>query len=195
MTAIRLRAAGPDDAEGVASLHAASWRRHYRGAYSDAYLDGDVLADRRAVWSSRLAGPEGTATVVAEDAAAACAGVVGFVHVVFGSDERWGSLVDNLHVAYGRQRGGVGTALLVRAAEAVAERAAGGGPLHLWVLEQNTAAQGFYRALGGTRVERAPVPPEDRPDRLNGSPAMLRFVWDDATALAAAGLQRARSGR
>jgi hypothetical protein len=29
------------------NLHADSWRRHYRGAYADAFLDGDVLADRR----------------------------------------------------------------------------------------------------------------------------------------------------
>ncbi|MDQ3147017.1 MAG: hypothetical protein M3R01_08840 [Actinomycetota bacterium] len=32
-------------------------RRHYRGAYSDAYLDGDVLADRLAVWTGRLTQP------------------------------------------------------------------------------------------------------------------------------------------
>lgn len=53
----RLRMAGPDDAERVALLHADSWRRHYRGAYSDSFLDGDVVADRLSVWSVRLAGP------------------------------------------------------------------------------------------------------------------------------------------
>ena len=30
------------DANAIAALHADSWRRHYRGAYSDAFLDGDV---------------------------------------------------------------------------------------------------------------------------------------------------------
>ena len=39
----------------VATLHAESWRRHYRGAYSDAYLDGDVVADRLEVWGERMA--------------------------------------------------------------------------------------------------------------------------------------------
>lgn len=153
-TSLRLRAAGPGDAENMALLHADSWRRHYRGAYSDAFLDGDVVADRRSVWSSRLSAPIGSATVVAEDDT----GLVGFVHVVLDEDGRWGSFVDNLHVVQHRRRTGLGTALLSRAAEAVAERARGDA-MYLWVLEQNTAAQEFYRALGGTCVEKAAVSP------------------------------------
>jgi hypothetical protein len=49
MTSLRFRPAGPDDAEKVGMLHADSWRRHYRGAYADSFLDGDVVADRRSV--------------------------------------------------------------------------------------------------------------------------------------------------
>ncbi|MYW67865.1 GNAT family N-acetyltransferase [Streptomyces sp. SID8379] len=174
--AVRLRPARPDDAEPVAQLHARSWRLHYRGAYSDAYLDGDVVADRLAVWSARLAeaGP-GAETFVAEDDG----GLVGFVHVVFDHDERWGSLVDNLHVAQERRRGGVGALLLTRAAEAVAERAAGRG-LYLWVQEQNTAARGFYRAMGGAQVETVAIaPPGGVPEWLNGSPRKLQMAWED----------------
>src|SRR5438874_1996774 len=113
---VRYRAAGPDDAGSVARLHADSWRRHYRGTYADAYLDGDILTDRRAVWSARLAAAAGTATLpatatlLAEDDT----GPVGFVHVVFDDDDRWGSLVDNLHVAPGRQRAGIGSGMLHR---------------------------------------------------------------------------------
>ena len=180
MTALRLRAAGPDDAQRVALLHAQSWRRHYRGAYSDAFLDGDVAADRLAVWSSRLAAAGGSATAVAEDRT----GAVGFVHVVFDEDGRWGSLLDNLHVAYAHQRTGIGTALLRWAAGAVAGQATGAA-LYLWVLEQNTSAQRFYRAHGGTPVEKAPVsPPGGVPERLTGSPAKLRMWWPDAASLA-----------
>jgi hypothetical protein len=50
MTSRGFRAARPDDAEKVALLHADSWRRHYRGAYADSFLDSDVVADRRSVW-------------------------------------------------------------------------------------------------------------------------------------------------
>jgi leucine dehydrogenase len=189
---LRFRAARPDDAESMALLHADSWRRHYRGAYSDAFLDGDVVADRRSVWSSRLSAPGGSATVAAEDDTGLC----GFVHVVFDEDGRWGSLVDNLHVAQHRRRTGLGTALLSRAAGAVAERARGDA-LYLWVLEQNTAAQEFYRARGGTCVEKAPVsPPGGVTSRLAGSPAKLRFSWPDASLLArTSGRQDVRTTR
>lgn len=179
MTTVRLRAAGRDDAETVALLHAESWRKHYRGAYADSFLDGDVFDDRRSVWSSRLAAPVNTVTVLAEDDT----GPVGFVHVAFDADHRWGSIIDNLHVAPRRQRAGVGTALLTRAADAVTEQATGRA-VHLWVLEQNTLAQGFYRAMGGTCVESALVaPPGGVPARLIGSPKKFRFAWADAASV------------
>jgi ribosomal protein S18 acetylase RimI-like enzyme len=180
MTSRVLRVAGPDDAEVVAVLHAESWRRHYRGAYADSYLDGDVVADRRSLWSSRLAAPGNSVTVIAEESARP----VGFVHMVFDNDRQWGSLVDNLHVIPNRQRSGVGTALLTRVAGDVSERA-NGKSMYLWVLEQNAVAQEFYRAVGGTCVERAPVPsPGGVPGRLTGTPHCLRFVWPDVAAMA-----------
>ncbi len=132
MMSLRFRAAGPDDAGKVALLHADSWRRHYRIAYADSFLDGDVVADRQSVWSSRLAARANSLTVVSEDDT----GLVGFVHVVFDDDDQWGSLIDNLHVTQDRRRTGIGTVLLTCAAEAVAERATGKS-MYLWVLEQN----------------------------------------------------------
>ncbi|MEY9969522.1 hypothetical protein ABIA33_007611 [Streptacidiphilus sp. MAP12-16] len=67
MTSPGFRAAHPDDAEKAALLHADSWRRHYRGAYADSFLDSDVVADRRSAWSSRLAAPANSMTAIAED--------------------------------------------------------------------------------------------------------------------------------
>ncbi|MEE6307866.1 GNAT family N-acetyltransferase [Plantactinospora veratri] len=174
----RLRLAGADDAEQIARLHAESWRRHYRGAYADSFLDGDVAADRHSVWSARLAAPTNSQTVVAEDDSR----LVGFVHVVFDHDPSWGSLIDNLHVVHGRQRTGVGTTLLAHAARAVLEHATA-ERMYLWVLEQNTAAQRFYRACGARGVETATVsPPGGDPSRLNGAPRKFRMAWPDVTA-------------
>lgn len=172
----QFRSAGPADAERIAALHADSWRRHYRGAYSDAFLDGDVAADRRAVWTARLAAADGTATVLAEDGGR----LVGFVHVVFDHDPAWGSLVDNLHVVHDRKRDGLGTRLLRHAARAVLAHD-GGDAMYLWVLEQNTAAQRFYRALGATEVQSsfASAPGGDA-SRLIGRPGKLRMAWPDA---------------
>ena len=174
-----LRAAGPDDAASVGLLHADSWRRHYRGAYSDSYLDGDILTDRVSVWTARLSAPASSLTLLAEDSA----GLVGFVHVVFDEDARWGSLVDNLHITHGRQRTGVGRELLTQAAQAVDEQATNKS-IYLWVQEQNSSAQLFYRAMGGACVERTLIsPPGGVPSRLNGSPHKLRFTWPEASLL------------
>jgi len=49
---------------------------------------------------------------------------------------------------------------------------------HEEAVEQNVAAQGFYRALGGRCVEKAVVsPPGGVAGRLHGTPHKLRFVW------------------
>jgi ribosomal protein S18 acetylase RimI-like enzyme len=175
----RLRVAGAADAENIALLHADSWHRHYRGAYADAYLDGDLRTDRLTVWSARLEHPTGTMTVVAEDES----GLVGFVHIIFDHDPHWGSLIDNLHVAHHRQRTGLGATLLTHAAHAAAEQASNPA-LHLWVLEQNTAAQQFYKAMGGTLGQREPTSaPGGVPTRLNGTPHKLRITWPHASTL------------
>jgi GNAT superfamily N-acetyltransferase len=157
----------------VARLHAESWRRHYRGAYSDGFLDGDVLADRLAVWSARLReGDPRRRTILAEDGR-----LVGFANVAFDEDAMWGALLDNLHVTSTHARRGIGTRLFGLAAEAVRERPKRTG-LYLWVLEQNRGAQRFYEARGGERAGRAPVdPPGGVAGRLTGTPMKLRYAW------------------
>jgi len=112
----RFRSASLQDAEAIAALHADSWRRHYRGAYSDAFLDGDVHGDRLILWTERLreAGPR-TQTIVADDGD----GLVGFAHTVFEADPHWGALLDNLHVVPGEKRRGIGSRLLALTAQAV----------------------------------------------------------------------------
>jgi ribosomal protein S18 acetylase RimI-like enzyme len=168
------------DSGGVAALHAESWRRHYRGAYSDAYLDGDIIADRQAVWVGRMSQQhEDRCTIVAvEDDV-----LVGFVHAVLDADPTWGALIDNLHVVVDLKRRGIGSTLLRSAGVLVAERRPSAG-MYLWVLEQNVPAQRFYTARGGVRVERAFVtPPGGDPSRLCGQPSKLRYAWSDPTSL------------
>lgn len=174
------RRATADDAEAVAALHAESWRRHYRIAYSDDYLDGDLLADRLAVWRARLgqARPE-TDTTLAERRGA----LVGFVHVILDADPVWGALVDNLHVALDHQRGGAGRMLLRHAAEFVT-REAPGSAMHVWVLHENHPARAFYEVLGGQDVECVPAqPPGGDPANLRGSPMKRRVAWADPAVL------------
>ena len=171
---LRVRRAAAEDAEAVAALHADSWRRHYRGAYSDLFLDGDVYGDRLRIWPQRLAAQDGsTVTILAEDADGA---LIGFAHVVFDDDPQWGSLLDNLHVAYQHKRRGIGRRLMAEVEREVVAHGRGG--FYLWVLEQNVQARAFDDAMGGRRVERAfASAPGGNPANLAGTPAKLRYVW------------------
>ncbi|MDQ1458497.1 MAG: hypothetical protein QOH28_4117 [Actinomycetota bacterium] len=175
---MELRPATPDDIRAIARLHADSWRRNYRGAYSDEFLDGNVVADRLATWTERLVltPPTSTCTIVAELDGV----VIGFAHSVVDDDPRWGSLVDNLHVVHGSKRRGIGSRLMSATAEAVLAKTPCTA-LYLWVLKQNTAAQSFYEAIGGVRAG----------EKISKSPAgdtieAFRYTWHDATMLALA---------
>lgn len=177
---LRFRAAGAGDAAAVARLHADSWRRHYRGAFSDSFLDGDVAGYLLARWTAQLGAPDPRArTIMAE----LDGELVGFAHTRLGDDAAWGALLDNLHVTSGRKRLGIGTRLMALTATAVLDSSPGSG-LYLWVLEQNAGARAFYTARGGSCVETAEVsPPGGDPTRLNGSPRSLRLVWPDPSRL------------
>ena len=172
---ISCRLASQGDADAVAALHADSWRRHYRGAYLDSFLDGDVVADRRDVWSKRLsASTQAHITIVA----ARPAEIIGFAHLVFDHDPTWGSYLENLHVAAYAKRQGIGTLLLSAVAGAL-HRSRPSGSLYLWVLDQNKSAQAFYCARGGVRVGtelRGPFP--------GGGRAMgHRVAWSEPSQL------------
>jgi ribosomal protein S18 acetylase RimI-like enzyme len=173
----------PDDAQAVAQLHADSWRRHYRGAYSDAFLDGDVVIDRVAVWTSRLRKPDPRrCTIVAKDPAGD-GRLLGFASTFFDADPRWGALLDNLQVAGGCERRGIGSRLLALTAQALIERPQETG-LYLWVLEQNVVAQAFYEASGGRCVEFGLVPPPGGiAGRLAGAPTTRRYAWPKPAVL------------
>jgi GNAT superfamily N-acetyltransferase len=181
---LRFRSAGEGDARAVAALHTDSWQRHYRGAFTDAFLDDEVpgfLVDR---WTARLAAPDPRArTILAELRQDGDAGLVGMAHTVLDDHPDWGALLDNLHVRYGVKRQGVGTRLLSLTARAVVAERPGSG-LYLWVLEQNSGARAFYDARGGTCVESLAVdPPGGDPARLNGTPRGLRYTWPEPEKL------------
>lgn len=105
---------------------------------------------------------------------------MGLAHTVLGEDPVWGAFLDNLHVAYGLKRQGIGARLLALTGQEVPPSSG----LYLWVLEQNSAARAFYAARGGSCVESAEVePPGGDPARLNGKPIGLRYAWRDPSTL------------
>jgi len=179
---LRFRPAGPGDAQAIAGLQADSWQRHYRGAFSDAFLDNDVAGYLLPLWTERLASRNARArTILAEHDGE----LVGLAHTILGQDAAWGAFLDNLHVAYGLKRQGVGTRLLTLTAQEILDWSPSSG-LYLWVLEQNSDARAFYAARGGACVERVEVPPPGGDAaRLNGKPMGLRYAWRDPSKLLA----------
>ena len=180
---LRFRVAEESDAKAIAALHADSWQRHYRIAYTDRFLDDEAAGFLLNLWTGRFAGPDpGRCTILAEDGDGALAGLA---HTAFDDHPAWGALLDNLHVVYDRKRRGIGTRLLSLTAQTVLAERPGSG-LYLWVLEKNVNARAFYDARGGTCVEsRDVLPPGGDPARLNGTPVGLRYYWPDPSALLA----------
>ncbi len=174
MATIHYRRARPEDAGAIARVHAESWRVAYRGALRDAFLDGDIVRDRMIVWTERLSAPPANQLVViAEDDQ----GVVGFACAYGRDDERWGTLLDNLHVRGGRQKLGVGTHLMSEVALWCAANYSGGG-LYLWVLEPNDRARRFYERLGAADVGGDLwVPPG------GGAVKRRRYFWSGETLM------------
>ncbi len=175
----RYRPARASDESAIASLHADSWRRAYRGLLPDAYLDHDVFADRAALWRQRFGQPDQklvTVTVVAEGDD----GIVGFAYSVADDDPEWGTLLDNLHVRFDAQRLGIATRLVTETARWLQEHATSSG-LYLWALEGNMRARRFYDVLGG-RVTGHGVFSE------GGAPMpCLRYSWSRLDDLAGDG--------
>jgi N-acetylglutamate synthase-like GNAT family acetyltransferase len=165
---IEFRTAEPADAKAIADLHADSWQRHYRGAFTDTFLDEEAHPYLTKTWTERLQAPSPT-TILAEQGGE----LIGLAHTILDASPTWGALLDNLHVRFGLKRQGLGTRLMARTAEAIPNTG-----LHLYVLAQNTSAQAFYTARGGTIIETTDVPaPGGNPAWLNGRPQCLLYTW------------------
>jgi hypothetical protein len=112
---LRFQAACPGDAHAIAGLHADSWQRHYRGACSDAFPGNDAAGYLLPLWTGRLAipGPAGT-----HDPRRARRRGRGPCAHDPRQDATRGAFLDNLHVAHGLKRQGIGTRLLALTGQA-----------------------------------------------------------------------------
>ncbi|MGX7705066.1 GNAT family N-acetyltransferase [Methylobacterium sp. Gmos1] len=175
---MRMRLATEADAALLARIHTASWRSAYRWILDPDFLSGPIEEDRLGAWASRI-GPHHphVTAFIAETADAP----VGFVCAVGVEDERWGTLIDNLHVLPEAKGRGLGAGLLAAAADWSLRSYPDSG-IYLWCFEQNEAARRFYERRGGVAVERSThnVPGGgDRP--------VIRYHWSDPAVLSQPG--------
>ncbi len=139
----QVRAAGPDDAQGIAAVHVATWRDAYAGLLPDEVLAGLEVGERAERWRSRLAEPgEGVFALVFE----ANGHLQGFVSGGPSRDEFPGGEVYAIYVDPACQGRGAGRRLLAAATRLLAD--AGFTDASLWVLAGNRPARGFYESQG-----------------------------------------------
>jgi len=146
---LRFRSAIGRDAEAIAALHTKSWQQNYRGALSDEFLDNEAPSERLKVWQSRLKSESRDQIVILAENDGE---LVGFVCVYLNKSQKYGSLLDNLHVHSAMQGKGIGYRLMSLAAKEV-HRQLPNSDMYLWVLEQNSGAIQFYENLGGEKIE------------------------------------------
>lgn len=173
-TTVEYRPARLEDAEAIARLHADSWRRAYRGMYSDEFLDGDLVGERLSVWRGRFeeADPQQFVLLATENDR-----LIGFVCAYGAFDEQWGSLIDNLHVSIDARRRGIATALMRAAGEWCLSVFPNVG-VYLWVIEANHPARAFYHRIGAANAETIEAP------HLSGNIGKsCRYVWPSPQAL------------
>lgn len=174
--ALIIRKAVAADREAVAELHIGSMQRTYRPFLADRYLEGEMPAERRARWAERFASDlaPNYIVLVAEDGAGTLAG---FVCLMLDPADRWGTLIDSLHVSALQQRQGLGRRLLTAAIAGLDARRAD-IPVHLLVYEDNSGARDLYDALGGKISERL-----TRDLGIRGDVVLLRYVWESPAVL------------
>ena len=148
---VQVRAATPDDASGIAYVHAASWQGAYAHVFPADALHGldEQLARRTEQWAERLRDLDArwhTLVAISEDE------VVGFVSGGPSSDEdadaiRVGEL-SAIYVLPSAWGTGAGRRLMTEFVKGLRE--SGFEAATLWVLDDNPRARRFYEAAGWT---------------------------------------------
>lgn len=139
-----VRDATPADVRAIAEIRVASWRATYAGLVPQEVLERLDVAGNEAWLTRRLADPEGSQTLVAENER----GVVGYALLGASRDPDAVGLgeVEAIYLAPSALGRGFGRALMGVVLERLVE--AGHRAAILWVLTGNAAARRFYERAG-----------------------------------------------
>ncbi len=166
--------AGPSDAAELARVHVQAWRETYAGILPSSYLERMSAPLHARRWRARLMRMN-EITLAAEGPD----GLVGYASGQWARDrgERDEGEITTLYVLRAAQGGGLGKALLVGVARALA--AEGARSLVIWVLRENRHARGFYERLGGMAQETR------REQVAGGAAPSVAYRWADIGVLTA----------
>ena len=176
MSKIIFQIAQSNDLNQIATLHANSWQQNNRGILSDDFLDNKVHEERLTAWTQRFQNPAKHQYILT---AKAQNQVVGFTCLFGGKHARYGTYLDNLHIAKEWKGKGIGKQLMALAGDWAAKNYPNQG-LYLLVFAANTPAIGFYERIGGKKMETAPYDLGDGTGRL-GSTHL--YYWENPQSL------------
>ncbi len=157
-----------DNYTTIAELHADSWKRTYRGIYSEDFLNFQVEEDRKALWLNRLSFPKQNQHVILAEEHKQ---IIGFACIFLDHDAQFGTLLDNLHVKNNLQKRGVGRLLMQQCGKIILQSTPN-KKMYLWVYEKNINALAFYDKMNGIKIETVP----HRNDDGTFAPA-CRYAW------------------
>lgn len=169
-TMLVFREAKKEDAENVTLLHVLSWQQNYRDSFSDDFLDNEASTERLAVWKERLIKPDKNQFVLLVEEQGV---LLGFICAYFDENNKYGTLLDNLHVSPNAKGKGLGTRLISKLLQEMNNRNVRKS-LYLWVLDKNSEAIDYYSNLGGKPIEK--IKANDIGDL---GFLKIRYVWDE----------------
>jgi ribosomal protein S18 acetylase RimI-like enzyme len=148
-SSVTVRAAVPEDAESIATVHVRAWQEAYAHLLPAAFLEALDPRDRLERWRRIIDEPSVAVCVAEVDAA-----VVGWATAGPGREaEAVRPLeLEGIYVLAGAHGSGAGQGLL--------DAVLGDRPAFLWVAEHNPRAEAFYRRNGFRRdgaVKHEPV--------------------------------------
>lgn len=142
-----IRPAQFEDAAAIASIHVRGWQTAYAGFLPAAYLDALSIEQRTTQWERilRLQRPGATFVFVADEV------VRGWIDWGHARDSAGAEAAEifALYIDPPHRGRGIGKQLMRHAEQSIAAHRR--LEIVLWVLEQNTAACGFYERTGFTR--------------------------------------------
>jgi ribosomal protein S18 acetylase RimI-like enzyme len=177
---MNIRQPTPADIPDLARIHVAGWQAAYGGLVGQDYLDSQNCAEYEGNWTRWLESPDFSA-LIAHDGDGKAAGFVSFGRLrtpppgMSPIRPLYAAEIYALYILPEYWRAGLGRQLLAAAAENLKERKL--RSLCLWVLEGNTRAVAFYKALGGQKcgTKRVEIGGKTLPEAA--------FGWRDTTIL------------
>jgi ribosomal protein S18 acetylase RimI-like enzyme len=175
----QFRAATPDDAQALASMHVASWRETYADLLPAKLLSSLSVEARAAAWVKVMREPAtGRATVIylaEHERAIVGFGACGAQRTRNLKDKGYDGEVSAIYVLREFQKRKIGTRLFREMASDLERR--GFGAAALWVLRDNSRARRFYEHHGGKVIA-------EKEDVRDGAVLIeLAYGWPDLKEL------------